>query len=120
MAKCEEGYLCSVCGKDVESICESDLYLRYVIGEIDPEILHTSGERHVTCNPVLAQFVNDENFQSISVEGDFDKRKLDIDFVRQREDLVTRGWQRLQQLNQPDLPIIEYPLHEVVTKFGNK
>ena len=27
MAKCEEGYLCDVCGGDVEAITESDLYL---------------------------------------------------------------------------------------------
>ena len=32
MAKCEEGYLCEVCGQDVAEITESDLYLRYVIG----------------------------------------------------------------------------------------
>ena len=40
MAKCEEGYLCEVCGGDVEAITDSDLYLRYVIGELDPEVLH--------------------------------------------------------------------------------
>ena len=33
MAKCEEGYLCEVCGCDVEEISDSDLYLRFVIGE---------------------------------------------------------------------------------------
>ena len=32
MAKCEEGYLCDVCGGDVEAITDSDLYLRYVVG----------------------------------------------------------------------------------------
>ena len=42
MAKCEEGYLCDVCGGDVEEIVESDLYLRYVIGLVDPETLHTT------------------------------------------------------------------------------
>ena len=39
MAKCEEGYLCDVCGKDVEQLTDSDLYLRYVIGMLDPETL---------------------------------------------------------------------------------
>ena len=55
MAKCDEGYLCEVCGKDVAEIIDSDLYLRYVIGMLDPEVLHTTGERHIRCNPALAQ-----------------------------------------------------------------
>ncbi len=42
MAKCEEGYLCDVCGGDVEEITDSDLYLRFVIGLLDPETLHTT------------------------------------------------------------------------------
>ena len=33
MARCEKGYLCSVCGQDVEAITESELYLQYVLGE---------------------------------------------------------------------------------------
>ena len=52
--KCDEGYRCEVCGDDVTSIVESDLYLRYVRRELDPETLHTSAERHIRCNPVLA------------------------------------------------------------------
>ena len=46
MAKCDEGYLCEVCQQPVEEIAESDLYLRYVIGMLDPETLHTQAERH--------------------------------------------------------------------------
>ncbi len=42
MAKCEEGYLCDVCGEDVAELADSDLYLRYVIGMVDPETLHTT------------------------------------------------------------------------------
>lgn len=62
MAKCEEGYLCAVCDGDVEAITDSDLYLRFVIGQLDPETLHTSRERHIRCNPVLAQFIVDPDF----------------------------------------------------------
>ena len=112
MAKCDEGYLCHVCGEDVGHITHSDLYLRYVIGEVDPETLHTAKERHIRCNPVLAQFIVDDRFEPAVVEGDFDKRKLDPTYVQQREALVTRGWQRLQQVAQSDIPIIEYPLEE--------
>ena len=98
MAKCEEGYLCDVCGGDVEEITDSDLYLRYVIGMLDPETLHTTRERHIRCNPVLAQFIVDDDFAPVVVEGDFDKRRLDPAYVHQRETLVTRGWRRLREL----------------------
>jgi hypothetical protein len=113
MAKCEEGYLCSVCGGDVEAITDSDLYLRFVIGMLDPETLHTSRERHIRCNPVLAQFIVDDAFAPVAVEGDFDKRRLDPAYVRGQETLVTRGYRRLRELAHLDLPIIDYPLPEV-------
>ena len=111
---CEEGYLCDVCGKDVENIWESDLYLRYVIGLIDPETLHTTKERHITCNPALAQFIVDREFRPIIAEGDFSKDLLDPEFVKGREQLVTRGWRRLKELASLEgLSILEYPLPEV-------
>ena len=113
MAKCEEGYLCEVCGEDVESITDSDLYLRYVIGMVDPETLHTSRERHIRCNPPLGQFIVDEAFERIHCEGPFDKRQLDREFVAQREALVTRGWQRLREVAKTKIPIVEYPLAEI-------
>jgi len=113
MAKCDEGYLCDVCGSDVESLVDSDLYLRYVIGMLDPETLHTTRERHIRCNPVLAQFIVDDNFPPVAVDGEFDKRRLDAVHVRERETLVTRGYRRLKELAGLDLPIIDYPLAEV-------
>jgi hypothetical protein len=113
LAKCEEGYLCDICGGDVEGLTASDLYLRYVIGMLDPETLHTTRERHIRCNPVLAQFIVHGDFAPVIVEGDFDKRLLDAIYVRERETLVTRGYQRLRELAHLDLPIIDYPLPEV-------
>ncbi|HEX5445997.1 MAG TPA: hypothetical protein VFW87_19380 [Pirellulales bacterium] len=121
MAKCEEGYLCDVCGGDVEAITESDLYLRFVIGQIDPETLHTTRERHLRCNPTLAQFIVDESFEPITVEGPFDKRKLDADYVARQEALVTRGWRRLAEVSrQPELTILEYPLPEVCEDLARR
>ncbi len=73
MAVCEQGYLCEVCGQDVADITESDLYLRYVLGEVDPETLHISPERHIRCNPTLAQFIVAEGFEPVAVEGPFAK-----------------------------------------------
>jgi hypothetical protein len=121
MAKCEEGYLCDVCGGDVEEMPDSDLYLRFVIGLVDPETLHTSRERHVRCNPALAQFIVDGDFEPVSVEGHFDKRTLDADYVRQRERLVTRGWRRLREIQGKEtLTILEYPLPEVRAKLAER
>jgi hypothetical protein len=113
MAKCEEGYLCDVCGGDVEELADSDLYLRYVIGMVDPELLHTTRERHVRCNPTLAQFIVDQDFAPVAVEGPLDKGLMDPSYVRDRELLVTRGWRRLREVSGQELSIIDYPLPEV-------
>ncbi|MEQ8849611.1 hypothetical protein [Botrimarina sp.] len=120
MAKCDEGYLCQVCGRDVGAITDSDLYLRYVIGEVDPEVLHTAAERHLRCNPALAQYIVDERFEPVGCEGDFDKRRLDAGYVARREELVTRGWRRLRELPKRGGPITEYPLPEVVERLGRQ
>ena len=120
MAKCEEGYLCEVCGEDVEEITDSDLYLRFVVGMVDPETLHTSKERHIRCNPVLAQFIVDERFEPVVVEGDFDKRRLDPAYVRQQELLITRGWRRLREVAGLEVAIVEYPLPEVRARWEER
>jgi hypothetical protein len=119
MAKCDEGYRCEVCGEDVASIVDSDLYLRYVIGELDPEILHTSPERHIRCNPVLAQFIQHEGFESVVVQGEFAKDGLDAEFVSQRQELVSRGYRRLREIAQSeaDRDVTAYPLPEAIRKY---
>ncbi|NOY29222.1 MAG: hypothetical protein GXP28_03310 [Planctomycetes bacterium] len=114
MAKCDEGYLCEICGRDVANLTESDLYLRYVVGMLDPEVLHTSPERHIRCNASLAQYIVAEDFESMAVEGPFDKRTLDQAYVAEQELLLTRGWQRLQELATGETPIIDYPLPEII------
>ncbi len=118
MAKCDEGYLCEVCGEEVANLAESDLYLRYVVGLLDPEVLHTTPERHLRCNPALAQYIVDGQFESVFVEGPFDKRTLEVAYVQQQETLLTRGWQRLQELSSGETPIIDYPLPEVLGSMG--
>jgi hypothetical protein len=120
MAKCDEGYLCDVCGEDVANLTDSDLYLRYVIGMLDPEVLHTTKERHIRCNPSLAQYIAADDFEPVVVEGAFDKRQLDEAFVREQERLVTRGWHRLKEIAGSNLPIIEYPLPEVMAKIKSR
>ncbi len=119
MALCDQGYLCDVCGNEVETIDDSDLYLRYVIGEIDPETLHSSPERHLRCNPTLAQFIVNPGFDPVAVEGFFAKGALDPEFVATEEARVTRGYLRLKELPLPGLTILEYPLPEVQARWRN-
>jgi hypothetical protein len=114
MALCEQGYLCEVCGGDVEEMTDSDLYLRFVLGEVHPERLHVLRERHIRCNPALAQFIVDPSFQpAVACEGPFAKGELDPAFVAEEEARVTRAWRRLQELPALGVPILEYPLPEV-------
>ena len=110
MARCEQGYLCAVCGQDVEEITESELYLRYVLGEVAFESLDRLSERHIRCNPNLAQFIVAEGFAPIVVEGPFAKAHLDPAFVAAEEQRVTQGYLRLLELSTANRPIAEYPL----------
>ncbi len=117
MAQCDEGYLCDVCGKDVDGIPVSDLYLRYVLGEVDPLKLPTARERHIRCNAAVAQYIVDPEFAAVDCEGMFAKSQLDAEFVRQEEERVTRGWRRLQEIPQLGIPLTEYPLAEVRARW---
>ena len=117
MARCERGYLCRVCGGEVEEIVDSDLYLRFVLGEVDPEKLHLLPECHVRCDPALAQYVIDKRFEPVVCEGPFDKRTLDAAWVAEEEARVTRGWRRLQEVLTLQIPLAEYPLPEVRARW---
>src|SRR5260370_31850884 len=113
MAKCEQGYLCDVCGSDVENMTDSDLYLRFILGEVRPEELHVSRERHIRCNPALAQFIVDPAFAPVVCDGPFGKESLDPSSAAEQRERVTRACRRLQQLSGSGLPILDYPLPEV-------
>lgn len=118
MARCDQGYLCDVCGEEVDEICDSDLYLSYIIGQTEPRALFLRPERHIRCNPVQAQFITDPSFAPpVIVEGPFDKRALDAIHVREQETLVTRGWRRLQEVSRQQIPFTEYPLPEVLAQI---
>jgi len=117
MAKCDQGYLCEICGEEVASIGDSDLYLRYVTGQIDSRELLASPERHIRCNAVVAQFIVNRDFDAVFVEGPFSKTEMDVHFVTKQETLMTRGWQRLQELvdDADSLRVSNYPLPEFRT-----
>lgn len=110
MARCEQGYLCEVCGEEVEDITQSDLYFGYVLGEVPADELHLRRERHLRCNPERAQYIVDPGFAPVVCEGFFDKRSLDVDHVAAEEVRITRGWRRLQEIPALNIPIIDYPL----------
>ncbi len=118
MVRCEQGYLCDVCGEEVAALTESDLYLRYVLGEVSPEKLLNTRERHVRCNPALAQFIVSPDFPPVGCDGPFDKAFLDPDFVREQEALVTQAWRHLQGLPGSGLTIAEYPLPEARARWA--
>lgn len=123
MARCDQGYLCRVCGEEVEEITDSVLYLRFVIGEIDPEVLHLAPESHLRCTPSLTQFIADDRWDEPPRPlGPFGLDQLDPDYVRQRRDLVTRGYQRLWEIrkNRSRIQAVnEYPLPEVSMRWKN-
>jgi len=110
MARCDQGYLCEVCGKDVEAITDSDLYLRYVLGEVPIFRLHQLPERHIRCNPGLSQYIVAPEFGPVLCDGPFDKRNIDRDFVSAEESRVTRAWKRLQEIPRLGVPLDEYPV----------
>ena len=63
-----------------------------------------------------AQFIVAEGFEPVVVDGPFAKNNLDQDDVRRREELVTRGWRRLQEVKELGISVSEYPLPEVLAK----
>ncbi len=93
---------------------DSELYLRFVIGEIDAEVLHLSSECHLKCNPVLAQFIDDDRFawEGIAPDG-FRTEQLDASYADARRALVTAGYRRLWEIRKQRklFPTIQsYPL----------
>lgn len=99
---------------------DSGLYLQYVIGWVDPETLHSRPEIHIRCLPNLAQFIDSREFDPpVVVLGEFDRRQLDPHFVSERSALVTRGYERLLELNaqRRQLTVLEYPLPEAIARW---
>ncbi len=110
MARCDQGYICHVCGGEVEAIIDSDLYLAYVLGEVREEELLRRPEMHIRCNPERAQYINDPAFPPVECPGPFAKGGLDPEYVAAEEARITAGWRRLQEIPSLRIPIGEYPL----------
>lgn len=123
MARCDEGYLCKICQEEVELITESSLYLRYVIGEIDPERLHLEPDKHLRCLPTIAQFIEDERFEPMEcLDPIFNKSQLDPEYVVKRTQLISEGYRRLWEIKEQrrkPLTVVEYPLAGFLEKWKN-
>jgi hypothetical protein len=74
------------------------------------ERLHRLPERHVRCNPTLAQYIVDAAFPTVHCDGPFAAAELDATFVRAEQERVTRAWRRLQAIPVLGLTVPEYPL----------
>ncbi len=112
MAKCDQGYLCEVCGEPVKNIIESSLYLRYVLGEVEIHQLFSAPERHLKCDPDLARFIVHEKFESPDITQQEDEIDIDKKEQMEKQKRVTAGWIRLREVVQLGIPITEYPLPE--------
>ena len=112
MAKCDQGYLCEVCGEPVKNIVESSLYLRYVLGEVEIHQLFSAPERHLKCDPDLARFIVHEKFASLDLTQQGDGDNMSEKERKEKRKRVTAGWNRLREVVQLGIPITEYPLPE--------
>jgi hypothetical protein len=119
MAQCDAGYFCRVCGRYVDDVTSSALYLRYVLREVSFEQLFIEPDAHIWCDPELAQYIVDEAYQvdpgadpaSIpDVPVHLRKQRIDPEEVREREERVTRAWRRLQEIPESGWTIQDYPL----------
>lgn len=111
MAKCDGGYFCKICGEYVENITTSELYLRFVLGEVPQDELLGLPDVHITCNPNLAQYIVDDRFTAPELdEPKLRKENFDPEWVKQEEARITRGWAHLQTIPGSGLPMEMYPL----------
>ncbi len=107
MTGCHQGYFCRVCGRYVQDVTESALYLRFVLGEVGFDQLHDEPEAHVACVPELARYIADERFDP---EGSAERLAWRDGAFRRRQLRVTEAWRRLQELPGSGLAIEDYPL----------
>jgi hypothetical protein len=73
--------------------------------------LRDFGESHYGDFSSAARLVVHNECTRELVEGDFDKRRPSSEFVRQREQRVTRAWKRLREIARNDrMSVLGHPL----------
>lgn len=100
-----------MCGEYVPDVLNSELYLRFVLGEADFEQLYSTPDAHIVCVPAIAQYIVHDDFDPVvETDPDMDKRNREQEWVIQREQRVTAAWLRLQSIPELGIDIHEYPL----------
>ncbi len=116
MAKCDTGYFCEKCGEYVDTIQESALYLRYVLGEVPFEELFSASEAHIRCVPELARLIEHPDYDPPENLGESPTQEgPDLGRTAAR---VTRAWQRLRAIPYLELSIEDYPLADEAGECG--
>ena len=66
----------------------------------------------------VMQHLNLGHYQPQKVDNEFSKTHLDSDLVKQKENLMTRGWRRLNEIRSlGEVSILEFPLPEIVKRM---
>ena len=110
MAKCDQGYVCEVCGQPVPNLLESSLYLQYVLGDVELFELFGKPERHLRCDTRLSQFIVHEKFPPVHHEGPDSKERMEPYLRMEMEQKVTEAWLRLREVVHTGVPLTEYPI----------
>ncbi|QVL30177.1 hypothetical protein KIH39_15080 [Telmatocola sphagniphila] len=97
MARCDEGYICAVCRLPVDTLPESLLYLRYLLGEVGIEVLHQHADCHIRCCPEVGQYILHRDFEPMVCAGPFAKSQFDEKFREDEEKRVTAAWTTLHE-----------------------
>jgi hypothetical protein len=103
MARCDQGYLCDVCGVAVDAITESELYLKFALGIASAADLATARDRHIACNPLIAQYIIDDRFPPVVCPEPFNKANLDATIVASQEIKYTAAYRLLHDMMLPQL-----------------
>ena len=91
MAVCEQGYLCTVCGERRRGDHRLGPLSSLCAGRGRWDNLNRAPEKHIRCDPVLAQFIVSDQFPPVNVDGVFSKAGLDPEFVRPKG-TADHGW----------------------------
>ena len=119
MARCDEGYLCSSCKLPVDTLPESLLYLRYILGEVPVEVLHRHPDCHVRCCPEVAQYILHPNFEPIVCEGVFAKANFDVKYRESEEARITAAWGKLYAAEVEGFSLLNFVGSNVVVTSGH-
>ncbi len=108
MARCDEGYVCAVCQQPVDTLPESLLYLRYLLGEVGVEALGQHRECHLRCCPEVAQYIVHRDFAAMVCEGPFGKENFDAAFRASEEKRFTEAWTTMHEAAEKGFSLLSY------------